>query len=217
MPTTATPRRPDRRVARTVALLRDALMTLIQEKGYDAITVQDITDRANVARTTFYLHFKDKDELLFEGMRAIYDDLVERAFRKVGSADETPDSHDPLAGFDIASPADFEHVAEHAAFYRVMLSERGSMAFTLRVMDYLARLCDQDFLSVAVARGAQPRIPVEIIAHIMAGAQIGVIRWWLENDQPHTPEAMGLMGRDLMVNGLAWALGLAEAPSRAED
>ncbi len=59
----------DRRIQRTRALLRDALMRLIIRKGYDEITIQDITDEANVARTTFYLHFADKDELLLGTMR----------------------------------------------------------------------------------------------------------------------------------------------------
>lgn len=197
--TTAT-KKPDRRVQRTLALLRDALMELIQEKGYDAITVQDITDRANVARTTFYLHFKDKDELLFEGMRVIYDELVERELRV---------ARDSTLGFlDIASPSDFEHVAEHAAFYRVMLSERGSMAFTVRVLDYLASVCLTDIMDPLEASGKQPRIPPGFIAHILAGAQVGMMRWWLQNGMPHTPDEMGIMGRDLIVNGLGWALGM---------
>lgn len=195
-------KKTDRRVQRTLALLRDALMELIQEKGYDAITVQDITDRANVARTTFYLHFRDKDELLFEGMRVIYDELVERELRVAGE--------NTLGFLDIASASDFEHVAEHAAFYRVMLSERGSMAFTVRVLDYLASVCLTDMVEPLEAEGKQPRIPPGFIAHILAGAQIGVMRWWLQNDMPHTPDEMGVMGRDLMVNGLAWALGLRD-------
>ena len=57
----------DRRVRRTRALLRDALVTLILEKGYNAVTVQDIIDRANVGRSTFYAHFENKDKLLLSG------------------------------------------------------------------------------------------------------------------------------------------------------
>ncbi|MBC8171477.1 MAG: helix-turn-helix transcriptional regulator, partial [Anaerolineae bacterium] len=72
-----TVRKLDRRKQRTRQLLRDALMALIVAQGYDTITVQDIADAANVARTTFYLHFKDKDELLFEGMREMYETMFE--------------------------------------------------------------------------------------------------------------------------------------------
>lgn len=195
-------KKTDRRVQRTVALLRDALMALIQEKGYDAITVQDIADRANVARTTFYLHFKDKDELLFEGMRAIYDDLIEREMRSTDAQS--------FSLFDLASPADFEHVAEHADFYRVMLSERGSMAFTIRVLDYLASVCQEGVAEPLEKSGKAARIPTDAIAYIIAGAQIGIMRWWLQNNMQHTPEEMGVMGRDMIVNGAAWALGLRD-------
>src|SRR5207248_2698170 len=55
---------PDRRVARTQKLLRDALHSLIRERDYDSIAVKEILDRANVGRSTFYMHFRDKDDLL---------------------------------------------------------------------------------------------------------------------------------------------------------
>ena len=57
------PRSTDRRVLRTRAVLRDALITLVGESGWDAITVQDICDRAKVGRSTFYMHFADKEDL----------------------------------------------------------------------------------------------------------------------------------------------------------
>jgi len=61
---------PDRRVARTQKLLRDALHSLIRERDYDSIAVKEILDRANVGRSAFYTHFRDKDELLAS---SIYD------------------------------------------------------------------------------------------------------------------------------------------------
>jgi AcrR family transcriptional regulator len=75
---TAAAAKIDRRKARTRQLLRDALMALIVEKGYEAISIQDIVDRANVARPTFYLHFKDKEELLFTSLVEIYEELFSR-------------------------------------------------------------------------------------------------------------------------------------------
>src|SRR5262247_4271324 len=59
----------DRRIQRTEALLRDALTSLIREKAYDSIAVKEILDRANVGRSTFYTHFRDKDELLASGIQ----------------------------------------------------------------------------------------------------------------------------------------------------
>lgn len=173
----------DRRVRRTRQLLRDALMALITEKGYDAITVQDITDRADVARTTFYLHYRDKDELLFSSMTEMYEALIARM--------ETTDA------YRMDDPADFEHVAEHAAFYKVMLSERGSMTFMVRIMDFLAMVMQQQVLGDKTTT-----MPPDLIAHVIAGAQVGIIRWWLQNDMQPPPETIAKMGSDLFLNGL---------------
>ena len=110
-------------------------MELIVEKGYESITVQDITDRANVARTTFYLHFNDKEELLFTSMQKIYDGLV-----------SGHDGFMPMDGQRTNSTrvpcdtSDFKHVAEYADFYRMMLSKQGSVVFILRVMSYLTEV-----------------------------------------------------------------------------
>ena len=68
----------DRRVQRTLKLLKEALIELILEKGYDSVTVQDITDRANLGRATFYFHYKDKDELLVEMLDEVVNELVEQ-------------------------------------------------------------------------------------------------------------------------------------------
>src|ERR1041385_2364465 len=66
----------DRRKVRTRQMLRDALIALILEKGYDTTTVEDITNRANLGRATFYLHYRDKDELLLHTLEATFDELV---------------------------------------------------------------------------------------------------------------------------------------------
>lgn len=204
----STIRQPDRRVKRTLGLLRDALMALIQEKGYDSITVQDITDRANVARTTFYLHFKDKDELLFEGMREIYQDLIDRL--KARSADGTL-----LHVFGSDAAVDFEHVAQYADFYRIMLGERGSMAFMIRVEKFLADMLLEDMLKPLQAElpNAKPRIPLELMAYHFAGAQIGQIKWWVDNEMRIPPEEIGQMMENLCAYGLFWAMGVIEAPT----
>src|SRR5579864_499085 len=124
-------RKIDRRVQRTHTLLRDALMALIEERGYEPILIQDITDRANVSRTTFYLHFRDKDDLLFTTMEELYDDLVEKSMVRSGDSED----HSIRGGIDAT---DFQHVVDHAKFYRVMIGKHGSGGFVMRVQAYLA-------------------------------------------------------------------------------
>jgi AcrR family transcriptional regulator len=197
-------RKPDRRIERTHQLLRDALMELIEQKGYDSITVQEIADHANVARTTFYLHFKDKDELLFNGMRQMYEELFQMA--------KVPTQDDPLGiGFKLDDPSDFEHVARYARFYKIMLSERGSIAFYLRVQDFLAQM----FLESALkplhqhyAPASKPNIPLEVVAYSCAGSEIAVIKWWLDQNMPFTPNEMAKLLKQLTLYGIPWAIGL---------
>jgi AcrR family transcriptional regulator len=79
----------DRRKQRTRRMLRDALLALIVEKGYDDLSVQDITEKADLRRATFYLHYADKDELLATVLREIFDALVKELEALMLTADFT--------------------------------------------------------------------------------------------------------------------------------
>ncbi len=186
--------RLDPRARRTRALLRDALMELIVERGeYDSINIKEITARADVSRTTFYLHFTDVDHLLFDTMRDIYAEII--AVFEQNDGPVPGDAHE------------FRHIAEYADFYRVMFSERGSSAFLSRVHDYFAEQI-QHFLEKRLPDGHQTTLPLPLVAHFMAGAQIGVMRWWLDNDQLLDADSVATMADKLMYNGLAWGVGL---------
>lgn len=189
----AAERKPDRRVERTYNALRDALMALIIEKGYDAISIQDIADRANVARATFYLHFRDKDDLMFRSMQTIYENLV--MHQGHGATWES-----------WADDADFQHVAQYADFYTAMLSAKGSMGFLTRVRGFLQEMLEKA-INDQLPTDVVPRLPVPMIAAFCTGAQIGLIWWWVENRLPVSAEQMGVYAMQLSVFGLNWALG----------
>jgi AcrR family transcriptional regulator len=197
----------DRRIQRTRRLLREALMRLITREGdgakrYDEITIRDITDEANVARTTFYLHFKDKDELLFQTMRDIYDTLVEHS-----EMDSTPDMFFSEREAD-SDGADFHHAAEYADFYRVMFGEDGSAAFNARVRDYMAAILQDELFDKLLSPG-QERVPAGMMSYAIAGAQIAVIKWWLDNDMPYSPQKMSYMLEMLLKRGLFWGMNIS--------
>lgn len=198
-----TERRPDRRVERTRRLLSQALLQLIIEQGFDQISVQDITDRANVSRATFYLHYRDKDELLFSSMQAIYDDLM-RDFPVVTR--ETVLREDEPAELMVST--DFRHVAAHADFYRVMLSERGVSAFVVKVEDYLARIFEAKLLQPLAPVDGEPPVPLGLIARYLAAGEVGLMRWWLSDGRAYSPEAMARLTYRLCAFGMWWALGL---------
>jgi AcrR family transcriptional regulator len=197
-------RKVDRRIQRTRTLLRDALMRLIIRRGYDEITIQDIADEANVARTTFYLHFTDKDDLLFSTMRDVYEELF--------SSFEIKDGH-PFSGNreEDCHAEDFRHVAEFSEFYRVMLSERGSAAFLMRVRQYLAESVMSKTFKEMMPEGTEARLPEEFLAYAVAGAQIGVIKWWLDKGMEHSPQRMAFFLEQFFKHGLLWGLNLKDS------
>lgn len=196
--------RVDPRIERTKKLLREALSQLIIERGYDSITIQDITERANVSRTTFYLHYRTKDELLISSFIDLYQTLTPKIpeFGRENFAQNLLD----------CDASDYEHVAEHAEFYRAMLSGRGSMVFLLAVMAYLQRVFQDDALTPLLPppEVGEPRLPLDFISAFLAGSEVGVMKWWLDNDLKPAPEEMARMHFEMAAYGISRALRLDE-------
>ena len=132
----------DRRILRTRKLLGEALIALIQEKDYSEITIQDIADRANVNRVTFYLHFRDKQDLLEQSAGAIFIDLTSKIAPLTGESfrlDVPPESMTLV----------YRYIAANAKFYRIILGENGIPFLVNRLRKYLADLTIQRFRLVA--------------------------------------------------------------------
>lgn len=191
-------KKPDRRKPRTRRLLRDALLDLILEKGYDQVTVQDIADRANLGRATFYLHFVDKEALLMSSLREMFDDLKARFALPTAQA---PPLDLPLR----AVP--FQHADEHRDIYRViLLSEQGTAAVLNGIRDYLA-VSIQERIDAARGTAGTPRVPVEVVAHYLAGALLSMIGWWLRQETPYSAEAMADLFQQLALPSLISVFG----------
>lgn len=204
-------RKPDRRIQKTRALLRDALIALIGEKGYDTIAIHDITDRANVSRATFYLHYKDKEDLLFKSNQEIYDDLVRDistpSRRELQEKGETPYWVDA---------SDFEHIGAHRSFYATMLGERGVWSYIAKVLDFSADVQERKLLRPIEAQGKHPSpVPVDLISAVVAGAGLGAMRWWLHNGQHYSATDMGRMLNRILAYGMWWCMGLGDIPRPA--
>lgn len=185
----------DRRVQRTRQLLRDSLMSLILEKGYDAITIQEITDRANLGRATFYLHYRDKEDLLVNSLEAIFDEL-KRLVEKPDGALDLGASQPPVV---IA----FRHASENADLYRVIFSGQGAARIFLRIKEYLQRVLRKHLEDMLPA--GTYAIPLDVTSAYMAGAMFSLIEWWLLSDMPYSPEEMAGMFRQLCWPGIRLA------------
>ena len=181
----------DRRVRRTRNLLGKALLALVQEKKFEQITIQDITDRADLNRATFYLHYGSKEELLADSLEGYFDDLVQQIAAKTM---DTPiwENHE-------ADELVFAHVAEHADLYRVLLGENGMGYVINRIIDYIAQYSEAQFR--AGLEGSALQAPIEIMARHVAGSLYALITWWLMNDMPYTPREMAEMTTRLCAAG----------------
>jgi AcrR family transcriptional regulator len=147
-------------VQRTQHLLREALFSLIQEKGFEALSVQNIIDRANIGRATFYAHFDNKEDLLLSGFNALRASLMERqreALSHGGSLEKLAFafSHDMLA-----------HVNEHRHLFRAMAGTRSGAAV-------------QDDLRVMVERVGSHSAITDAVVQFIAGGLFGMLMWWL--------------------------------------
>ncbi len=170
----------DRRVQRTRELLQKALIELIGECGYDSITIQEIIDRANVGRTTFYVHYNSKEELFMSCHEAIISDF-----------DFGP--HHLLSREELLSPEAppgmilaFRHLDDARALLYPIFQGEDSLLMVRRIRDGSARDIEAS-LRAAFAE-TDSAIPFNILANYLAGARITLVQWWLEKRQPYTLE-----------------------------
>ena len=203
-------RKLDRRVSRTRRQLREALFTLILEKGYDAVTVEEITARADVGRTTFYLHYHDKEDLLMESIGELVDDLIEQMARlplvewklEGGAAGGVP------------SPAivlPFQHVASNTRLYRIVLRGDGTYSVSRRLREIIVQAC-VEMIRVLLERDKlmelNPQVPMDVFMNYLAGAWLGLITWWLENEMPFPAEQIAGMFQRMVMCGAPDVLGV---------
>jgi AcrR family transcriptional regulator len=163
----------DRRVERTERLLRGALVALIREKGFEALTVQQIIDRANVGRATFYAHFDNKDDLLasgFEDLRVALRARQREAFVRGRTIE------DRVFGF---SRDVFAHTNEHREVFRAMVGRRSGAIVERLLHKLLIELLRAD-VTAAVGGTRSRDVQAEALVQFLAGALFGLLMWWLD-------------------------------------
>lgn len=200
----------DRRVSRTRRSLQDALFSLILEKGYESVTVEEITSRADVGRTTFYLHYRDKEDLLVQTVSDVVDDLVSQLSRfPVENLKHRTDVELGELLLPVISLA-FQHVAQNADLYRVLLRGEGSSSALQRLRRIL-RDAIESLIRHFTSRENQtlkPQVPMDVFLSSLAGAWIGLLAWWIEEGMPYTTEQMAAMYQRMFMRSTLEVLGL---------
>lgn len=178
----------DRRSQRTQRILHEASMSLIQEKRYEDITVQDIIDRADVGRSTFYAHFQDKDDLMIYGFMHLMEYLTEAVSQPGGESQRLLPTCELL-----------EHVQESQHLMRSMINGRGFELFMEKGQEYWSSKIAAD-LQARLPAGQQPTVPIPVIAQFAAGTMVTMLRWWLDKKMPYSPKEMEeILERLIMV------------------
>lgn len=184
---------PDRRIQRTRQLLLNALLQLILEKGYESITVQDIIDRANVGRSTFYAHFQDKEDLLLsaaENLQELFQD-----FRTQSSGRSQWDYSLVL----------FQHAEEQRQVFKALVGKQAGNVVLNHMQKSLTVLLKEHFQVNLSKR--KPVIPLDIFAQYLVNTFLGLLTWWLDNDATYSGTQMNDYYRKLTEPTIQMMLG----------
>lgn len=172
----------DRRIQRTKKLLSDALMDLILEKGYEAVTVQDIIDRANVGRSTFYAHFENKDQLLFGS----HQELTQLLF--------SVNEHDHAQPIDFLSL--YRHAKAHDHVAKAMLGKKGGDLIIGHFQDAIVYKILNEEKKYNLLPEQESKM-LSFLAEATSAALVRLLTCWLDNDLPFSEEEMAEKSKEI--------------------
>lgn len=184
----------DRRIRRTQEAIRQALIELILEKHYDTISVQDIIDRADVGRSTFYLHFRDKEDLF----RRDWQKLLEYFVEQITLENLHTGRIFPIREF-------FHHLKDFHHLYRALVKSGKIDNLFGYGQKYLAEIIEIRINAVFDAE-IQPDVPIPILANYLANEVFSHLKWWLDRDMPYPPERMDEIFQQIVTPGFKSSL-----------
>lgn len=192
-------RKRDRRVQRTQELLRVALLSLIEEKGFEATSVQNIIDRANVGRATFYAHFDNKEDLLvsgLDGLRAALKEQQAKAHSRRTSSDER------LLAYSYEM---FAHIAEYRNVFRAMVGKQ-SGALIQRLLHKIMVDLVRDDVKAMVGQREDGSAPTEAVVQFVAGGLFGLAMLWAGGKLRLSVREVNVLFRQLAMPAVRAAL-----------
>jgi len=197
-----TKKRPDRRTQRTRLRLGGALVELVEEKRFDDITVQNVIERADVGRATFYTHFRDKEDL-FEQQ---WEQFSERLAQQIDWDKAGKDSFVPVAFF-------FQHLQEVQPFYQGLVRSQKIDAIFKSGIEYLTNHI-ASALNQRLKPGARPvDVPIPILSNYLASQFFALLKWWLDAGMPYPPESMDKIFHRLINPTIKSALRITDTKS----
>ncbi|NRD76526.1 TetR/AcrR family transcriptional regulator [Bacillus sp. BRMEA1] len=195
--------RTDKRITRTKWLLRDALTVLMEEKGFEGITVRDLTEKAAINRGTFYLHYRDKFDLLEQS-----EDEILLAVEEITSE---INPNDALAYTSQSEPFPiilrlFEFFQENASFMKVLLGPKGDASFQVKLKEMIKKRFIQNIVHMHLKEDMA--VPLDFFLSYVSSAHLGIVQHWLENGMEQSPREMTLIAARLTLLGPGHVAGL---------
>ncbi len=187
---------PDRRITRTKLAIREALVSLITEKGFGSLSVSDITTRANINRATFYLHYRDKYDLLVQTEEDIiqYIENIILQAKSLNLADfNSTDKPLPIV------VTMFEYLRDNAPMMHAILGIEGDFAFITRLRHTVEKNLKLGFL--AGIKASNFLVPSDYLISYAVSAHFGVIQTWLEKGCTESPKEMAIILSKLSWDG----------------
>ncbi|HZG85542.1 TetR/AcrR family transcriptional regulator [Paenibacillus sp.] len=165
----------DRRIAKSQEAIKKAVLELMSEKDFNQITIQDISDRANVSRKTIYLHYMDKYDLL--------DKLIEEHINELQILCESSAEMDFIDGNTVW----FEYLESNYLFFSTMLESKGAPSFRRQFLEFVIEQLEAE---VNISEGKNQGLSKDIILRFIGGAYVEEIEWWFKNEMPYPPRVM---------------------------
>lgn len=183
----------DRQVRRTRRLLHKALMRLVLQKKYESITVQDILDRADVGRSTFYTHFRDKDDLLRDGLHylnhAVNSGDVVRT-KEAGRCDR-------IISFSLPM---FEHAKEYRAVIRALLGSTAEIVVRQHIQSLLTSIVSQRVKTeLRHHKPLQGALSSELLTDFIVSTYVWTFMLWLSSRNPLSPREIDAVYRAFVL------------------
>ena len=184
------PSRHERRRLQTRNQLIQTTLKLVLEKGYDAITIQDVTDRADLGRGTFYIHFKDKADVVWAAIQDMMREMEQEAHTQINRGMNQVEYY--------ALRNIFRHAENNRDLYRVVFGGQGSAMLAGRVQDLLSRILLYDIQNMPGPRNRESEIPDEMLAQMLTGLITRLLFWWLEKPHPYSAEQMAAFTYEML-------------------
>lgn len=181
--------KPDRRIEKTRQAIFYALSDLMREKKYSSITIQEIIDRANVGRSTFYAHFETKDELLSYCIENVFEMLNKHNSNFIGHA-ENQTRFIPLAEF-------LEHIIENSRLVRGLMGAESVDLLCNKIQSYWNQRIEKH-LSEQLPEGTEPKVPIAILTNHITSTMIELLKWWMNHSTNYTPQQMDQYFQELI-------------------